>query len=522
MNAPLPPNEHERLQALRRYAILDTPPEAAFDRITRLVTKLLKVPISTVTLVDEHRQWFKSHYGLETRENSRELSFCAHAILSDRITVVANATQDLRFHDNALVTGDPNIRFYAGAPLQSADGFRLGTLCAVDTVPREFNAEEREILSDLAAIVTDQLEFRLAMRERSQQAAAIFHLNSGVTITDPNLPDNPVVFANPEFLAMTGYPTDEIVGVNCRFLQGPETDPKTVAMIREAVATQRTFHGELLNYRKDGTPFWNELTVSPVFDDAGELISFVGLQTDVTERKRTANLLQQNFEKLKELEALRDNLTGMIIHDLRSPLMTVIGFLELLQPIAAKTLATKEQRFLEYARSGAATLAEMITSLLDVSRLEAGEMPLNMQQVDLRKIITAATEPFLSILGTRSLRRDFPAAPVETRCDADLVQRVVTNLVSNAVKFTPDGGEIRVSIVLENGRAKVLVSDTGVGIPVQYHALIFEKFGQVEGHKHRHSTGLGLTFCKLAMEAQGGAIGVESTEGSGTTIWFVI
>ncbi len=522
MHAPLPPNERQRLQTLRRYAILDTPQEAAFDRITRLVARLLKVPIATVTLVDEDRQWFKSSYGLQARETSRELSFCAHAILSDEMTVVADAARDERFHDNALVTGDPHIRFYAGAPLESADGFKLGTLCAIDTLPRQLNAEERETLRDLAAIVTDELELRLAMRERSQQAEAIFHLNSGVLMTDPNLPDNPIVFANPGFWGMTGYLADEIIGRNCRFLQGPDTDPKTVAKIRDAIAARRTFHGELLNYRKDGTPFWNELTISPAFDAAGQLISFVGLQTDVPERKRTSDQLRQSFEKLKELEAMRDNLTHMIIHDLRSPLTSVVGFLDLLQRSAAKKLRPEELRFIKIAGDGAATLEEMITSLLDVNRLEAGEMPLNLQDAELQEIINAALDPVLSLIGSRSLVRDLPAQPVNVRCDPDLVKRVVANLASNAIKFTPERGEIRVAIALEDDRVKVSVADTGSGIPAEYLSRIFEKFGQVQGRKHRHSTGLGLTFCKLAIEAQGGAIGVESIEGSGATFWFVI
>ena len=522
MNAPLPSNEHQRLQALRRYAILDTPHEAAFDRITRLVARLLNVPISTVTLVDERRQWFKSSYGLQARESSRDLAFCAHAILSDDMTVVADATRDERFHDNPLVTGDPHIRFYAGAPLKSADGFKLGTLCAIDTVPRQFSAEEREILDDLAAIVTDELELRLAMRERSQQAAAIFHMNSGILVTDPNLPDNPIVFANPGFFGMTNYFAEEIIGQNCRILQGPETDRETAVQIREAIAARRVFHGEILNYRKDGAPFWNELTISPVFDDAGQLTSFVGLQTDVTERKRTADQLRQNFEKLKELEGLRDNLTHMIIHDLRSPLTSVVGFLDLLQMTAANKLDGEERQYIEIASKGAATLQEMITSLLDVNRLEAGEMPLNLQQADMRDIITAAIDPFGSLIGSRSLVPDFPGSPVKVRCDVDLVQRVVTNFVSNAVKFTSEEGEIRIAITLEDHQVKVSISDTGAGIPAEYHSRIFEKFGQVGGRKHRHSTGLGLTFCKLAIEAQGGTIGVQSIEGRGTTFWFVI
>ena len=522
MNAPLPFNERERLQELRRYAILDTPPEPAFDRITRLVAKLLNVPISIVTLVDEERQWFKSSCGVPMQETSRELSFCAHAILCNEMMVVSDLAHDKRFLDHALVKGEPHVRFYAGAPLRSAGGFNLGTLCVVDVQPRELSAGELEILGDLSAVVADELELRLAIRERSQLAAAIFHLNSGVAITDATLTGNPISFVNPGFQDMTGYLPEEAMGRECLLLQGAQTDLTTVARLDETIAARSTFHGELLNYRKDGTPFWNELTVSPVFNAAGGLTSFVWLQSDVTDRKRTADQLLQNFEKLKELEALRDNLTGMIVHDLRSPLTGIIGFLELLQRVAGQNLTPEQMGFIEKASGSAGKLRDMITSLLDVNRLEEGKMPLNLQLADLREILTMAINPFAAAIGSRSLTVDMPELPVEVRCDMDLVQRVIANLVGNAIKFTPEGGEIRVAISHEGDKATVSVTDTGRGIRVEDHVRIFEKFGQVQGQQQRHSTGLGLTFCKLAIEAQGGAIGVKNNEGKGVTFWFVL
>jgi len=521
MNAPLPPNEGERLRALRRYAILNTPPEAGFDRITRLAARLLKVPVALVSLVDENRQWFKSCYGFDGRETSRELSFCAHAILADGLTVVPDVTLDPRFADNLLVTGAPGVRFYAGAPLKSSDDHSLGTLCVLDVVSRELNAEEQATLGDLAAMVADELELRLAIRERSQQAAAIVNLSSGVLVTDPNEPDSPITFSNPGFSAMTGYGPEEVLGRNCRFLQGPETNQMTVAGMREAIAARRIFQGVILNYRKDGTPFWNELTIGPVFDSNGALVNFVGLQSDVTERKRTFDQLRDNFERLQKLERLRDNLTTMIIHDLRTPLTTVIGFIDLLLFSARQKLGTEEVDYVETAKKGARTLQDMITSLLDVTRLEAGEMPLDLRQTDVTEVVRQATEGFISVADGRSFVRDLPAATF-ARCDADLIRRVVENLVNNAFKFTPAKGEVRVTVLDEGVQARISVKDTGPGVPREYQARIFEKFGQMEGSRRRHSSGLGLTFCKLAVEAHGGTIGIESEAGKGSTFWFVI
>ncbi len=170
--APHPPDEAERLEALRRYAVLDTGPEERFDRITRLAARLLGVPICLVSLVDRDRQWFKSRVGLAACETSRDTAFCAHAILDDRPLVVLDAREDPRFQGNPLVTGAPHIRFYAGAPLVVASGHRLGTLCAISDVPRrEFTPDEEAILRDLAAVAIDALELRHAAESAQAELA---------------------------------------------------------------------------------------------------------------------------------------------------------------------------------------------------------------------------------------------------------------------------------------------------------------------------------------------------------------
>lgn len=161
----IPDNETERLQALQRYEILDTRPEGTFDRVTAIVARLLQVPIAVVSLVDNDRIWFKSRHGLDVQQIDRSPGLCASAILSPDIYVVTDASQDSRSAQNALVTSDFGLRFYVGAPLQTHDGFSLGTLCAIDKQPRQISPQEMAILKDLAGIVMDEIELRIAARK---------------------------------------------------------------------------------------------------------------------------------------------------------------------------------------------------------------------------------------------------------------------------------------------------------------------------------------------------------------------
>lgn len=155
--ASIPADESERLAALQRTGLLDTEPEERFDRVVRIARALFQVPIAMVTLVDGERQWHKACAGLAAREFPRSASFCAHAILSDQPLVVGDAAADPRFADNPQVTGEPFIRFYAGVPLRSPDGFRLGTLCVVDRVPRTMDPEHVAMLKDVAAVAESEL-----------------------------------------------------------------------------------------------------------------------------------------------------------------------------------------------------------------------------------------------------------------------------------------------------------------------------------------------------------------------------
>ena len=158
----VPANEEERLAAVRRYDVLDTPPDGAFDRITAIAARRFGVPIAIISVVDQDRIWFKSHHGLDVKQIGRDPGLCASAILSDIPHILPDATKDIRSLVNPLVAGDFGLRFYAGVPLRTSDGYNLGTLCVIDREPRTIDQAQVDDLKDLASVVMDQLELRLS------------------------------------------------------------------------------------------------------------------------------------------------------------------------------------------------------------------------------------------------------------------------------------------------------------------------------------------------------------------------
>ena len=242
------------------------------------------------------------------------------------------------------------------------------------------------------------------------------------------------------------------------------------------------------------------------------------------ELRRQKRQIQESLAKLRRLEELRDGLVHMIVHDLRSPLMGLSGCLQALELAEGKSLTDNARSLLVEARATADRLTDMVSSLLDVSRMESNALRLSPRECDLGDLLRITVKKLEAMQRDRDVRLELPDSQLRVVCDADLIHRVIQNLLTNAYQFTPEDGHIRIGAQMRGEELAVFVQDDGAGIPPEYHEKIFEKFGQVEAtaKRRKYTTGLGLTFCKLAVEAHGGRIGIESEPGCGSRFWFTL
>jgi diguanylate cyclase (GGDEF)-like protein/PAS domain S-box-containing protein len=313
-----PPDELERLQLLKALDLLDTEAEEVFDRVTRLVSRLLKVPIALFSLVDENRQWFKSRVGLDARETPREHAFCAHAILQDQPLVVTDATSDARFADNPLVTGAPNIRFYAGVPIRSSGGLAIGTLCAIGDEARVLTADELCIMIDLADVVQKEVQSRERLAVAGRQVLrseavlsasearfrSVFDLASiGIALVSPT---GGWLSVNAELSRMLGYAPEELQRLTFQQLTYPPDLDLDLHLL------QQLRSGELGEYqlekryiRKDGATVWANLDVSAKYNADGAIEYFVSVIKDVSAQKEAESALSALHADLEARVAAR-------------------------------------------------------------------------------------------------------------------------------------------------------------------------------------------------------------------------
>lgn len=525
--APFPENEPERLRALQAFDVLDTPPEDNFDDLTKLATTICQTPIALISFVDSSRQWFKSTCGINAKETPRNIAFSAHAILDPGLMIVKDALTDSRFADNPWVTAEPHIRFYAGMPLRTAEGLTLGTLCVIDRVPRELSLDQQEALKVLAKQVIAQVELRqynknrkvyeeeMALRDRSLDSAV-----NGILIANVSLPDMPTVYCNAAFEKITGYTREEVLGRNCRFLQGKDRDQPGLLLIREALRDGTEARAELRNYKKDGTLFWNEFYLAPVKDAQGIVTHFIGVQNDITQRKEQEAALAEKTNELARSNAELQQFAYVASHDLQEPLRMVASYTQLLRKRYGGKLDKDADEFIGFAVDGATRMKRLIHDLLEYSRVGSESKPFEL--TDCEMVFQHVMSNLSSSIHEHHADITHDALP-RIQAFRTLLTQVFQNLIGNALKFHGDSKpKIHIGAKPLPDGWEFSVRDNGIGIPPDQLNRIFLIFQRLHSREEYPGTGIGLAICKRIVEQHGGEIWVKSEQGKGSTFGFTI
>jgi PAS domain S-box-containing protein len=375
------------------------------------------------------------------------------------------------------------------------------------------------VIQDIGARKRAEIELGLARR-------ALEASSEGVLITDAGQPDEPIVYVNPAFSRITGYGADEALGRNCRFLNEGDREQPGLEEVRRALRSGESAAVVLRNFRKDGSPFWNELRVSPVAD-GGTVTHHVGIQQDVSARVAAAaeheRLLRESVDARAEAERAgraKDGFFALVTHELRSPLAGVTGWLAVLR---RETEREVRERALDAIERSAALLARLINDLLDASRIASGKLEIEREVLDLAGVVQGAVEalePFARSRGVAlALRGD--ELPAFVSGDAERLDQVLRNLIENALKFTPAGGRVEVELGRSGPEIEVTVRDTGTGIDPALLPSIFERFSQgAAGPRGAgRGLGLGLSIVRHLVEVHGGGVSAES-EGRGRGATF--
>jgi PAS domain S-box-containing protein len=266
-------------------------------------------------------------------------------------------------------------------------------------------------------------------------------------------------------------------------------------------------------------------TKFPFRSPSGELLGIIGIARNISERKQLEETMRQQYEQIRDLDRLKTDLVNAVSHDLRSPLTAIIGYAELTQDALDEHERERLGDYLTQIIKGTRRMERMVEDLLDFARLESGTFELTKDEADFRFVVSEILESFrpLAQASRVTLRAELPEAPMPVRIDVARMQRVLANLIGNALKFTPEGGEVRVQAATQNGQLRCMVVDTGIGIAPEEQSQLFRRFSQLEaGRQSRGGLGLGLWISRALVEAHGGHIGVTSEPGRGSTFWFTL
>ncbi|MFC2990722.1 GAF domain-containing sensor histidine kinase [Halomonas tibetensis] len=503
----LPANEAARLSSLADHYILDTPSEPVFDNITTLAAKICDTPYAFIALLDSRRQWFKSTFGMNLQESDREESFCGHAILGEDLMEVPDASQDPRFHDNPFVVGDFHGRFYAGKPIHSKEGQALGTLCVMDRKPRQLEPEQKAAIDALAQLVETLLSTRRQQAKLAWLGSILDAISEEVALLD--MTSLRYVYANASALEELDLDIDTLMELTPVDLM-PELDREAFEALLDPLrrGEKEVIISEQMRQRKGGGLYPVEIRIQ-IIQTAVPV--FASVVRDISERKA--------------IERAQRELISTVSHELRTPLGSIDGALSVITSGMAGPVPEPVAEMANLAQRNSQRLVRLVTEFLDLEKAELGKVDFRIKPLDLASVVNDAVstnQGFAHKHGVELQAAEIPRATI--LADPDRLQQVLTNLLSNAITFSPADEIVTLEACrLEDSddgvkRVRISVIDRGPGIPEEFKPYLFEKFSQAQNSdKNRPGTGLGLALVKAYIEGMQGRIDFDSQAQKGTT-----
>ncbi|MBS7565742.1 PAS domain S-box protein [Mucilaginibacter sp. Bleaf8] len=524
----IPDNDVERVKALDRYCIMNTPKEAAFDSIVELAKVIFRTPIAHLSFLNKEEEYIKASVGLgDMLRVDRGESVCAITILNSELTVIENAAEDPLFDNHPYVHGPFGLRFYAGAPLKTSDGYTIGTLCLVDTQPRTVSEHDKEILLALAKVAMEQTELRLANIQETEKQVAINDklgaseqrlqsildtMAEGVGIV--NL-EGQMVYANSMAQRILGLTESDIIERKFDDLKWqnlrvdgtplPKDDHPMTVMLRTGLPV---YDQEIAIQNDKGERTYISINAAPINDPVtGQLTGGIGTFMDVTNRRK---LLQQKEEFI-----------SIASHELKTPVTSLKASLQMLERMKDDLTIDRLNKLVAQSNKSLMKLSGLIGDLLDANRISHGQWQIHKIRFTMGDFLADCCQ-HVRTAGKHNIivNGDLDA---EVYADQQQIDQVLVNLVNNAVKYAPESKDLVIQVEKLPADVKISVIDTGPGISPDKLPHLFERYYRADYSGLQFSgLGLGLYISKEIIQKHGGQIGVETELGKGSTFWFTL
>ena len=502
--------------AVRRLQILDTPREQAFDDLVTLASQVARTPIAVIAVIDEERLWFKAEVGLPFEEIPRDQSFCEYAIARDQ---TFNAS-DLRSSDehgaHPNVVGAPFLGAYLSVPVHAPDGTPIATLSVGDTEPRVFSGEQISLVEAIGRQVEQVFALRATANQRSADRdeallregrfrSVLQSLANGVIVYDSN---GIIDDVNPSTEAILSASRSQLIGqhaTNSNAIHEDGTifraeDRPVAITLKYGIEVRDVVMGMSVN---DGTRKWLLVNSAPLWDATGRGSGAVVTFADVTDLLTLNNQLQESLGELAKAAQERAALLSSVSHDIRAPLAAIRMMTEILEDRADAITETQRNELIRRVRAEARRTEGVLTDLVSANRVGTGLEAPRRKRIDLEQLIYARAREFDG--ANHSIRVGELSGDLTMWADAAQLERIIDNLISNAVTHTPSGTKIVIEAREYDGRIELAIDDDGPGVPEAMRVRVFSAYVRGERAADRPGTGLGLFLVQQFAQFHGGS-----------------